>query len=116
MYRKRGGSLEQELVIPSPISTRNYPTSTYNGLKQFNFPNDGCITRIPFSSLSAFLFCLCGILLFKAMIMWAFNATIEQIRRSFGITQLPWLDKVFIFNHFLIINFYKPFYFSFNFF
>uniref|UniRef100_A0A914N6I4 Uncharacterized protein n=1 Tax=Meloidogyne incognita TaxID=6306 RepID=A0A914N6I4_MELIC len=25
--------------------------------------------------------------------MWAFNATIEQIRRSLGITQLPWLDK-----------------------
>uniref|UniRef100_A0A915PBQ8 Uncharacterized protein n=1 Tax=Meloidogyne floridensis TaxID=298350 RepID=A0A915PBQ8_9BILA len=97
MYRKRGGSLEQELVMSSPISTGTsadpYPFSNYNGHNQLKFPSEGCITRVPFSSLSAFLFCLGGILLFKAMIMWAFNATIEQIRRSLGITQLPWLDK-----------------------
>lgn len=83
--------------MPSPISARTssdpYPFSTYDGHNQLNFPSSGCITRVPFSSLSAFLFCLCGILLFKAMIMWAFYATIEQIRRSIGITQLPWLDK-----------------------
>ncbi|CAK5041567.1 unnamed protein product [Meloidogyne enterolobii] len=95
MYRRRGGSLEQELVMSSPISTGTsadpYPFS--NGHNQLKFPSEGCITRVPFSSLCAFLFCLGGILLFKAMIMWAFNATIEQIRRSLGITQLPWLDK-----------------------
>lgn len=97
MYRKRGGSLEQELVLPSPSSMQTSadpnPNLTYD-YRQFNFQSGGCITRVPFSSLSAFLCCLCGVLLFNAMIMWAFNATIEQIRRSFGIIQLPWLDKV----------------------
>jgi hypothetical protein len=49
---------------------------------------------LPFASIAAFLLCLFGVILFTTMMLWAFNATIEQIRRATYITDLPWLDKV----------------------
>lgn len=102
MHRKRGDSLEQGLVMPSPLSSRTTDSRQQQQAAiiippppmPMAFPSDGCISRVPYSSLAAFLFCLFGVILFTTMMVWAFNASVEQIRRATYMTDLPWLDKV----------------------
>lgn len=85
MYRR--DSLNSELVDAVPA----YPSK------------DGCISRIPYSSVMAFVMCLIGVILFATMMVWSFNATIEQARRALDITNIPWLEQVIlnIYNFFL---------------
>ncbi|PAV74299.1 hypothetical protein WR25_10388 [Diploscapter pachys] len=56
--------------------------------------DEGCLGRVPYASLMAFLMCCLGVILFCIMMTWAFNATAEQTRRVLEITDWPWLDKV----------------------
>jgi hypothetical protein len=105
-HRKRRDSLEQKLVIPSintsPLSSstahlRGYPnpiSSEFLGPD----PDNNFLSYVPFSSLSAFLLCLTGVILFTTMMTWAFNATIEMVRRTLYITDMAWLDKVCYFD------------------
>ena len=60
-----------------------------------DFNQMSIFSRIPYSSLSAFLLCLSGITLFFLMIFWSFNSSIEQFRRTFNVMDISWLDKVF---------------------
>uniref|UniRef100_A0A914XZE3 Uncharacterized protein n=1 Tax=Panagrolaimus superbus TaxID=310955 RepID=A0A914XZE3_9BILA len=75
MYRR--DSLNSELVDAVPA----YPSK------------DGCINRVPYSSVMAFVMCIIGSILFATMI-WSFNASIEQARRALDITNIPWLEQV----------------------
>jgi hypothetical protein len=76
MYRR--DSLNSELVDAVPA----YPSK------------DGCISRVPYASVMAFMMCLIGVILFATMMIWSFNATIEQARRALDITNIPWLEQV----------------------
>jgi magnesium-transporting ATPase (P-type) len=76
MYRR--DSLNSELVDTVPA----YPSK------------DGFINRVPYSSVMAFVMCIIGVLLFATMMIWSFNATIEQARRALDITNIPWLEQV----------------------
>lgn len=75
-----------------------------------DFNQMSIFSRIPYSSLSAFLLCLSGITLFFLMIFWSFNSSIEQFRRTFNVMDISWLDKVFFdmvflqFSQFLCIS------------
>uniref|UniRef100_A0A915CLX6 Uncharacterized protein n=1 Tax=Ditylenchus dipsaci TaxID=166011 RepID=A0A915CLX6_9BILA len=41
----------------------------------------------------AFVMCFIGVILFSIMMVWSFNASVEQARRALNITDIPWLDK-----------------------
>lgn len=58
---------------------------------------DDCLARIPYASVMAFVMCAVGVILFAVMMAWAFNASIEQTRRSLNIDRLPFLSKIHIF-------------------
>lgn len=68
-------------------------------------PKSGCISRIPYSSMTAFTMCFIGVSLFTFTMIWSFNASVEQIRRILNITNIPWLDKV-IYKFFNKLNFF----------
>ncbi|KAI6242695.1 hypothetical protein M3Y99_00175300 [Aphelenchoides fujianensis] len=55
---------------------------------------DGCLNRIPYASVIAFVLCFVGVIMFAIMMIFSFNASVEQARRAFEITDIPWLDKV----------------------
>lgn len=55
---------------------------------------DGCLSRIPYSSVMAFVMCIVGVILFAIMMIWSFNASVEQFRRALDISDLPWLERV----------------------
>lgn len=77
MYRRN--SIDMGL-IDEPIPT--FPT------------RDGCFARVPYASVMAFVMCVIGVILFAIMMVWSFNASIEQARRALDIDNIPWLDKV----------------------
>uniref|UniRef100_A0A915EE66 Uncharacterized protein n=1 Tax=Ditylenchus dipsaci TaxID=166011 RepID=A0A915EE66_9BILA len=88
MYRK--SSLEKGLVPASPVSN-NVFRPPRSGIINSRFedypskpPKDGCLSRVPYSSLMAFVMCFIGVILFSIM-MTALN-----------ITDIPWLDKIHI--------------------
>lgn len=56
--------------------------------------DDGCLNRIPYSSVIAFVMCFVGVIMFAIMMVFSFNATVEQGRRTLDIQNIPWLDKV----------------------
>lgn len=61
------------------------------------FPTrDGCLARVPYASVMAFVMCVIGVILFAIMMIWSFNASIEQARRALNIDNIPWLDKVYL--------------------
>ncbi|KAH7718882.1 Myelin proteolipid protein PLP [Aphelenchoides avenae] len=55
---------------------------------------DGFLARVPYFSVMAFAMCCIGVVMFSIMMVWSFNATVEQARRALNITDIPWLDKV----------------------
>lgn len=55
---------------------------------------DGCLSRIPYSSVMAFVMCVVGVIMFAIMMIWSFNASVEQARRALDITNIPWLERV----------------------
>uniref|UniRef100_A0AC35U5H6 MARVEL domain-containing protein n=1 Tax=Rhabditophanes sp. KR3021 TaxID=114890 RepID=A0AC35U5H6_9BILA len=58
---------------------------------------DNWFRRIPFASIVALLMCITGVIMFACMMIWSFNASVEQSRRALHIDNLPWLDKIRIF-------------------
>jgi hypothetical protein len=38
--------------------------------------------------------CFVGVIMFATMMIFSFNATVEQARRALEINDIPWLDKV----------------------
>jgi uncharacterized BrkB/YihY/UPF0761 family membrane protein len=56
--------------------------------------DEGCLNRIPYASVIAFVLCFVGVIMFAIMMVFSFNASIEQARRTFEINDIPWLDKV----------------------
>ena len=68
---------------------------------------DGCLSRIPYSSVMAFVMCVVGVIMFAIMMIWSFNASVEQARRALDITNIPWLERVstfylFIYEYYLL--------------
>ncbi|KAI6196896.1 hypothetical protein M3Y94_01162100 [Aphelenchoides besseyi] len=55
---------------------------------------DGCLSRVPYSSVIAFVMCFIGVIMFAIMMIFSFNASVEQARRALEINNIPWLDKV----------------------
>uniref|UniRef100_A0AC34QQ47 Tetraspanin n=1 Tax=Panagrolaimus sp. JU765 TaxID=591449 RepID=A0AC34QQ47_9BILA len=76
MYKR--DSLDSDLVEAIPA----YPAK------------DGCLSRIPYSSVMAFVMCIVGVIMFAIMMIWSFNASVEQARRALDITNIPWLERV----------------------
>jgi p-aminobenzoyl-glutamate transporter AbgT len=76
MYKQ--GSMERLGIQPVPL----YPV------------DDGCLNRIPYSSVIAFVMCFVGVVMFAIMMVFSFNASVEQARRALEISNIPWLDKV----------------------
>ncbi|KAI1727444.1 myelin proteolipid protein (PLP or lipophilin) domain-containing protein [Ditylenchus destructor] len=100
-------SLEKGLVSASPTSSNGFHPPRGGGIQRvfdeyhpFSAtqppPKDGCLSRVPYSSLMAFVMCFIGVVLFAIMMVWSFNASVEQVRRALNITDIPWLDKVHI--------------------
>lgn len=105
-------SLEKGLVSSSPTSSNGFHPPRAGGIHRvfdeyhpFNDhpfsgvqppPKDGCLSRVPYSSLMAFVMCFIGVVLFAIMMVWSFNGSVEQVRRALNITDIPWLDKVHI--------------------
>lgn len=54
----------------------------------------GCLNRIPYASVIAFVMCFVGVIMFAIMMVFSFNASVEQARRALEISNIPWLDKV----------------------
>lgn len=98
MFKK--SSMENGLITPPNFSTTRfggYSTSMPpNSFKAMTRQTDkgACLSRIPHSSLMAFVMCFIGVILFSIMMVWSFNASVEQARRALNISDIPWLDKV----------------------
>lgn len=91
--RKRG-SLEKGLVSSLPSGYWSEQSQQHFAYPTKPPTKDGCFSRIPYSSLIAFVMCIIGVILFSLMVVWSFNATVEQTRRVLNISDIPWLDKV----------------------
>lgn len=97
MFKKN--SLENGLITP-PTRFGGYSNSmTPNSFKLMSRHqtnnNGACLSRVPHSSLMAFVMCFIGVILFSIMMVWSFNASVEQARRALNISDIPWLDKVY---------------------
>uniref|UniRef100_A0A914EJD3 Uncharacterized protein n=2 Tax=Acrobeloides nanus TaxID=290746 RepID=A0A914EJD3_9BILA len=79
MYRRNSHDMG---LIDEPLPT--FPTK------------DGCIARVPYASVMAFVMCVIGVILFAITMVWSFNASIEQAKRALEIENIPWLDKVYL--------------------
>jgi len=65
------------------------------GIQPIPYPvDDGCLNRIPYASVIAFVLCFVGVIMFSIMMVFSFNASVEQARRALEINNIPWLDKV----------------------
>lgn len=115
MFKKN--SLENGLITPPPLPIGNHRFGGYSTSikpKSFktarNSENGACLSRIPYSSLMAFVMCFIGVILFSIMMVWSFNASVEQVKRAFYLSNIPWLDKVsilfFLNEKFLILKGY----------
>lgn len=63
--------------------------------------DEGCLSRVPYSSVIAFVLCFVGVVMFAIMMVFSFNASVEQARRALDIQNIPWLDKVSTRVHFV---------------
>uniref|UniRef100_A0A7E4VI99 MARVEL domain-containing protein n=1 Tax=Panagrellus redivivus TaxID=6233 RepID=A0A7E4VI99_PANRE len=74
---------------------RGHPMDRGYGTAVAAYPSkDGCISRVPYSSVMAFVMCTIGVIMFAIMMIWSFNASVEQARRALDIVDIPYLSRV----------------------
>ncbi|VBB32819.1 unnamed protein product [Acanthocheilonema viteae] len=71
------------------------PTFWHHNGKQTEYEvGDECLSRVPYASIIATSMCGIGVILFTLVMTWAFNASVEQARRTLNVENIPWLDKM----------------------
>ncbi|KJH44614.1 myelin proteolipid protein [Dictyocaulus viviparus] len=85
------------VVLDAPPRRVKPPEFNNKRIPVIYHPKDGCFNRTPYASLMATFLCFIGVILFAIMMTWGFNATIEQMRRSSELRDIPLLDKVDVF-------------------
>ncbi|CAG9536545.1 unnamed protein product [Cercopithifilaria johnstoni] len=66
----------------------------HNGKQTYCEVGDKCLSRVPYASIIATSMCGIGVILFTLVMTWAFNASVEQVRRMLNVENIPWLAKL----------------------